>query len=181
MFNIYLGIYIIAAIVIIAGGTFKLFKLQQLIAAVIFFIGSLTIFIIYGIRWFEQANSLFSKTPVSWPPTINTCPDYLIYYDRIMPDGGSQKTCIDTIGVSKNGALKPFPAYNKSTGSAPSGEEYYFSLITTNSEPAKRNAELCQRAIAFGLTWEGITNGESCSSSADSSGGNANNGGCPAF
>jgi hypothetical protein len=25
-------------------------------------------------KWFSKG-SMFSETPVSWPPTINTCPD----------------------------------------------------------------------------------------------------------
>jgi hypothetical protein len=157
MFNIYLGIYIIVAIFAVGGGTFTLYKMNQSIAALLFFVASILIFITYGLKWFSKG-SPFSKTPVSWPTTINTCPDYLVYYGRVMPDGSKQDTCIDTIGVSKNGALKVFP----SSGTEPTDNSYYFSLATKSSDPAAKNAELCQNAIAMGLTWEGITNGESC-------------------
>lgn len=177
MFNIYLGIFIIIAIAVIAGGSFKLFNGSMTIGAIIFFAGALAVFIVFGTNWFKSG-SIFSKTPVPWPTTINTCPDYLVYYGRKMTDGSSQDSCIDTIGVSKNGALKVFP---KSTD-APSGDEYYFSLVTKSSDSAAKNAELCQRAITFGLTWEGITNGESCVTPAGpvAPGGGAGGGGnCP--
>ena len=153
MFNIYLGIYIIVAIFATLGGSYKLHT--QPIAAVIFFIGVLIVFIIFGLKWFGDKGAL-SKTPVSWPPVMNTCPDYLVYYGRKTPDG-VQDTCIDTIGVSKNRSLEVFPK-----GSPPSDDKYYFPLATKNSDPAARQAELCSRTITYGLTWEGITNGESC-------------------
>jgi hypothetical protein len=180
MFNIYLGIYIIAAILIIAGGSFKVYNSGQIIGTILFFAGAIAVFVIFGIRWFGDASGIFSKTPVSWPPINNTCPDYLVYYGRKMPDGSSQDTCIDTIGVSKNGALKIFPK-GKNPSDIPTDNDYYFSLATKSSDPVQRKAELCQRAISFGLTWEGITNGESCVTPAGPvapSGGGS--GGCPA-
>jgi len=176
MFNIYLGIYIVAAILVIAGGAFSLNKNENTIGAILFFVGSFVIFIVFGLKWFSPG-STFSETPVSWPPQINSCPDYLVYYNRTMPDGTTQGTCIDLIGVSKNGSLKVFP---KDTNSAPTAADYYFSLQTQSNDPASKNAELCQRAISFGLTWEGITNGESCitpSGPVGPSGGGGNS--CP--
>ena len=176
MFNIYLGIYIVAAILIIAGGTFSVMKGGQSLAAILFLIGALLIFIVFGIKWFSRG-SVFSETPVSWPPTINTCPDYLVYYGRAMPDGTKQDSCIDLIGISKNGSLKVFPK----GASAPTTDDYYFSLVTKSSDTSAKNAELCQRAITMGLTWEGISNGESCITPsgpvAPSGGGGGNN--CP--
>lgn len=157
-FNIYLGIFIVVAIGVIAGGTFKIFKLDQSLGAILFFVGSFAVFIVYGLRWFASKGSLFSETPVQWPPTINTCPDYLVYYGRKMPDGTVQDTCIDMIGVSKNGSLKVFPK----SGTPPTTDDYYFSLATKSTDASAKNMELCQRTIAAGLTWEGISNGESC-------------------
>lgn len=180
MFNIYLGIYIVAAIFIIAGGTFSVMKGGQTLAAILFLIGTLAVFTVFGLKWFS-AGSVFSETPVSWPTTINSCPDYLVYYGRSMSDGTKQDSCIDLIGISKNGSLKVFPK----GGTPPTTDDYYFSLATKSSEPAAKNAELCQRAISMGLTWEGITNGESCITPsgpvAPSGGGSGGSGGgCPA-
>jgi hypothetical protein len=177
MFNIYLGIFIVVAIFVIIGGTFKLAKSNQTLGAVIFGLGSLICFAVYGLKWFS-AGSAFSNTPVSWPPTINTCPDYLVNYPRQMQGGTTQNACIDLIGVSKNGSLKVFPK----DGPAPTADDYYFSLATSSTDPTAKNNELCQRAIAAGLTWEGITNGESCVSSAGpvAPGGGNGGGGCPA-
>jgi hypothetical protein len=177
MVNIYLGIYIVVAILVVVGGTFKLTGSGQTVGGVLFAIGAIIVFIVYGLKWFG-GKGVFSETPVSWPTTINTCPDYLVYYGRKAADGSTQDSCIDTIGVSKNGSLKVFP---KGT-SSPTTDDYYFSLVTKSSDPAAKNAELCQRAITLGLTWEGITNGESCISPsgpiAPGSGGGS--GGCPA-
>jgi hypothetical protein len=179
MFNIYLGIYIIVAIVTIAGGTYSIVNTGKSLAAVLFFIGVLVVFVVFGIKWFSRG-AVFAKTPVSWPPTINTCPDYLVHYGRTMPDGGKQDACIDLIGVSKNGKLKMFP--KDGAAASPVDNDYYFSLLTKSADTNAKNQELCQRAIDMGLTWEGITNGESCISAGgsaaagDDSGGT---GGCP--
>ncbi len=175
MFNIYLASYIILAIFVIAGGSYKLMGDGQTMGGIIFLLGTLFIFTLYGLKWFSTG-AILSQTPVSWPPIINTCPDYLVYYGRSMPDGTTQDTCIDMIGVSKNGSLKLFPK----DGQAPSSDDYYFSLTTKSSDPTSKNNELCQKAINMGLTWEGITNGESCisSSGTPTSGGNSG-GACP--
>jgi hypothetical protein len=178
MFNIYMGIFIVVAIVVIAGGTYKLVNMDIMVSAFFYFGGTLALFIIYGIRWFSK-NSLFAKTPGSWPPSLNSCPDYLTYFARPQADGTTKKTCIDMIGVSKNGSLKVFPV---SGSPAPTTDDYYFSLETTRSDPASRNAELCQRSMTMGLTWEGITNGESCvlPDGSNSTGGATTTAGCPA-
>ena len=179
MFNIYLTIYIILAIFVVAGGSFKFFKGGQVVGGILFLIGSAAIFGLYWSKWFGEKQGIFSETPVKWPPVINTCPDYLTYYSRIGTNGAKEDTCIDLIGVSTNGSLKVFPK----DGVAPTSSDYYFSLTTKNSETAAKHAELCQRAIAAGLTWEGITNGESCitpGGPAAPSGGSGGSDGCPA-
>ena len=180
MFNIYLGIYIIAALFIIGGGTYKLYGMDQPYGSFLFFVGVLYVFVVYGLRWFGSASSLFAQTPVSWPPTINTCPDFLTYYGRKMADGTVKDTCIDFIGVSKNGSLKVFP--KDGTTNPPTTDDYYFSLATTATDAAGKNAAWCQSAMAHGLTWEGITNGESCVLPPQPTGGSGSGSaaGCPA-
>ena len=163
-FNIGLVIYVIGAIAVIVGGTLTAFNSGKTLAAVLFFMGALAILVVFGLKWFSPG-SLFAKTPVSWPPTINTCPDYLVYYGRNKADGTKQPTCIDLIGVSKKGegGLIVFPkeALNDPT-KIPTGDNYYFSLQTDSSDINTKKKALCDRAMAAGLTWEGITNGESC-------------------
>ena len=182
MFNIYLGIYIVFAIFALAGGTYSVMKGGQTLGAILYAIGALVVLIVFGLKWFSPG-SVFSETPVPWPTTINTCPDYLTYYGRKMSDGTTQDSCIDLIGVSKNGALKVFPDVKKTSNVVPNSDDFYFSLATKSSDPSAKNQELCQRAIAMGLTWEGITNGESCitpSGPVAPSGGGGNGGGnCP--
>jgi len=146
-FDVKLCIYVIICIILLTWGTMKVKEAFELLGALIYFGGVLYICIIYGIRWFGTP----TPTTVNWPPIINTCPDYLTYYDR-KNGTTTQPTCIDTLGISK---MKQFPA----DGSPPSDPDYYFSLVTTTND---KNNELCKRAMPLGLTWEGITNGESC-------------------
>ena len=159
MFNIWLGFYIIAALAVIGGGTMKINNLNQPIGAGIFFFGALAAFIVYGMRWFDSSSGILAKTPGQWPPTINTCPDYLTYFSRTKGTT-HQDTCIDFIGVSTNGRLTMFPP--NSITRPPPDDKYYFQLSTTATDPVARNQELCDRAMDAGLSWEGITNGESC-------------------
>ena len=149
-FNIKLGIFIIAAIIIVGYGTYVVYGYYKGLGALLYFVGSLYVCIIYGTRWFGP-----SSDPVtSWPPIINTCPDYLSYYKRILSDG-AHDTCIDTFGIADQSVLQQFP----SDGTIPSDDSYYFSLETTNTD---KKTAMCQQAIGAKLTWEGITNGESC-------------------
>ena len=157
-FNIYFIIYVILAIAIIFGGTNKMYGENLMIGAIFFFITASAIFLIYGLRWFGTDKSLLSNAPVSWPPTINTCPDYLTYYNLIV-GLESYDMCIDMIGVSRKGGVTQFPANNPPVDPLSTA---YFPLATKSADPVKRNAELCQRAMMNGLTWEGVTNGESC-------------------
>lgn len=168
-FNIYLIIYVIGAISVITGGTLTAFNGNKILAAILFFIGAVAIFVTFGLKWFSPG-SVFAKTPVSWPPTINTCPDYLVYYGRPNAGGTKDDTCIDLIGVSKNGGLKVFDKeILQNGGTPPADNQYYFTLATDSFDINVRNQELCKKAIDAGLTWEGITNGESCTTAAGNS------------
>jgi hypothetical protein len=158
--NIYLILYGLIAGALLLGGTAKLYGMGMVVGAVLFFIGSGFLIATYGLRWFVGEKSLLSNAPVKWPPVMNTCPDFLSLYKRKKANGESEDVCVDTIGVSKNSAmLKRFPT------SGPVDNEddtYFFPLKTSKSDEPSRNKEWCQRAILYGLTWEGITNGESC-------------------
>jgi len=155
--NFYLVTFIIVSILVGAGGTYKFFASHRMISAVIFLIGSIAIFIFYGIRWFGKAGTPFNSAPVHWPPYINMCPDYLTYFKR--GSGTSTvDTCIDRIGVSRNNRLDVFPA----SGTPPSDDKYYFPLATASQDPVSKRNELCMRTVEYGLTWEGVSDGETC-------------------
>ena len=151
-FDIKFIIYIVVCIIIVAYGSYQVLQLYQGLGALLYFVGSLYVCIVYGIRWFGSDGD----GAIPWPPMINTCPDYLTYYSRTV-NGVKVDTCIDTVGIADQsvpGALTKFP----SDGSTPP-ESAFFPLATTT---ANKNTELCNRAIQYKLTWEGITNGESC-------------------
>lgn len=158
MFNVWMGIYILFAIVTGIWGITYFMRTGRTLSAVLYFIGILAVLIIFGQRWFSNEKSVFSTKTYKWPPYVNTCPDYLTYYQRTTSTG-KKDTCIDRIGVStKVGTLNKFPA----TGPAPTENSYYFDLTTTSTDPKQRLAELCRKTIDAGLTWEGVTDGDSC-------------------
>ena len=157
--NLYLILYGLIALTAFIGGTVKFYQMGLPLGAGLYAVGAGFLLVTYGLRWFFGEKSILSDTIVQWPPTMNTCPDFLTYYKRKKADGSSEETCVDTIGVSRNSAmLQRFP----SNGPAPDDDKYFFPLKTNASEAAAKNQELCQRAMLYGLTWEGITNGESC-------------------
>jgi hypothetical protein len=181
--NFYLIGFIALAFMIIVGGTYQLYTTNQPPTAILFFIGSLTLFIVYGLRWFGSS-SLFTPASGPWPPIINTCPDYLTYYQRIVGDI-KKDTCIDTIGVSKdNSILSTFPK----DGTIPENDSYYLNISGLSSDPATKSTQMCNAAMAQKVTWEGVTNGESCvtrstgtaGSGTGGGSGGAGGAGCPA-
>lgn len=156
--NMWMIIYIIGALAVGLTGLTYFLSNRQYVAAILFFIGSLSILIMFGMSWFEGDAAVFSEKPKQWPPYINTCPDYLTYYKRTKA-GQKLDTCVDRIGVSKNNKLRLFPADGNVDQN---NDDYFFPLATTNSDASKKIAELCARTVDYGLTWEGVTDGESC-------------------
>jgi hypothetical protein len=157
--NIKLVMFIVAAVLIIAFGTFNFFSGGRTISAILFLIGSILVFVFFGKRWFDD-NNLFNRSPGEWPPTINSCPDFLTFYKRKLPDGSVADSCIDRVGVSRNNMIQKFPTDGATN--PPDSESYYFPLKTSSNDPDRQRAELCQRTIQYGLTWEGVSDGETC-------------------
>jgi hypothetical protein len=139
------------------GGTTTLFQSGRVLAALLFLVGAILLFVFYGLRWFEG-----KKLPGDagqWPPIVNTCPDYLTFYKRTKANGSLQNTCIDTLGISKRaGSLSKWPA----DGSIPTDDRYFFNLDFGISSLPDLNTARCEAAIQAGLTWEGVTDGEVC-------------------
>ena len=173
--NIYLIIYVIISAAIVLGGTMKLYN-DMMVGAILFCLGSSAVCVIYGLRWFSLANGLLAQTPVIWPPTINTCPDYLTYYE-VMEGVAKRRTCIDTVGVSKNGTMSKFPEGTPPQYSADS--PYYLLIDTVATDPLAKNNELCTKALLRGLAWEGITNGEACITSTGTRAPSSGSSSCP--
>jgi hypothetical protein len=154
--NFYFIAYIFLAIGVGLGVPFKLFQTGRMISAILFLILSIFIFIFFGVRWFSSGAVVGLYTG-SWPPLINTCPDYLVYYKK-----GTVDTCIDLIGVNRSGgALAPW-SQDDNPKNPPQAANKYFPFTYKAGMSNDQLQILCNSAQQLGLTWEGITNGESC-------------------
>jgi hypothetical protein len=151
-FNMLEIIFIIGAILVIGGGSMYFGSNQQYIGLLIYLPISILIFVVYGLRWFG-VDGIFNIKTISWPPALNACPDYLTAYTITTPQE-KIKGCVDTIGVSRNGGLALLKKGDVITNS---NDPRFFPLIKGESRAA-----LCQRVITAGLTWEGVSDGETC-------------------
>ena len=115
------------------------------------------IFVFYGIRWFRGTSSVFNYSG-SWPPIINMCPDYLVYFKK-----NNRESCVDLTGVAKSQTvLAPWSSEDTTANPPNPNGNKYFRYVYRPGADAARMKELCTQTINAGLTWEGITNGESC-------------------
>lgn len=134
-----------------------LFRMDRMISALSALVLLSLVFAFYGIRWFDSSKPGYMSD--SWPPVINACPDYLVYYKNT---NTNEETCVDLIGVNRsNGTLKPWPK-DKTPENPPAGNEFYFKKVYKPTLTAEQKRDLCNSAMSLGLSWEGITNGESC-------------------
>lgn len=133
-----------------------MYQSGRMLSAIVFLIGSIMVFLFFGLRWFQYSESPWSTK--FWPPVINTCPDYLTYYARPTADGKTTPTCVDPLGISRQPA-----ALRKWTGVPNTDDDaFYFDLTFREKEGIKLRNEQCERALAKGVSWEGITDGETC-------------------
>jgi len=149
--NIWEIIFIIVSILICVGGTVYFSTNGQYIGMVLYLIGAILVLVVYGLLWFGPSGQ-YNQPAQPWPPIINTCPDYLTYYRR-NNNGAMSDTCVDRIGVSKNASISVYPP----GGNVDTNDIYFFTL-----QKGESRADLCGRVINAGLTWEGVTDGESC-------------------
>jgi hypothetical protein len=170
--------YVFLSIVIGLGVMNYLIRGNRSAAGISYLILAVLIFVFYGKRWFRGTQSIFTYTG-AWPPVINPCPDYLVYYK----EASGQDICIDMLGMSKNGALQvATPEDIKNLATTPLSDNKKFPFAYKPGMTPEQLKALCEATINAGLTWEGISNGESCSyaSSAASSGAAASAAaGCP--
>ena len=172
--NISMVLYIIMCILVGYYGSRYFFTKGDSISGVLFLIGASTLFIIYGKRWFDP-NGLYNTGTITWPPVINTCPDFLTAY-TVKTGGGDVAGCIDTIGVSRTGAFQrapsggpvqqvPGPYTTNNNGVLNATLIDFFPINVSNESPQA----LCDRLGSYGLTWDGIFDGDNCMASQASS------------
>ena len=169
--------YFILSIAIVAYGTNKLLP-SGTGRAILFGIGSTLLFIFFGFRWFSSNSS--SSESKTWPPTINTCPDYLTFVPKVTGSiSSSGGGCVDTLGVSSNAGLETNTntsfSFSGSTFTARGNVFPYTSADVTSTNLTA----ICTACSAAGITWEGVYDGDSCVAAAAAAKAAAA-GGCPA-
>ncbi len=127
-----------------------LFSSGRSIAGGLVFIGFILVFTFYGMRWFKANGDPKNTYTGSWPPIINTCPDYFVLMNN---------TCVDPTGISADYGLTDAEV---AEGDTKKNFPYRY-------QPGMNKTQLnnlCTKAKDNKLTWEGITNGDSCTFSA---------------
>jgi energy-coupling factor transporter transmembrane protein EcfT len=153
--------YIFAAFIIIPGTFFLLSLYGKYLAGGIASIGMIIIFILFGIQFFTpDGNYVQSSSPVSWPPTINFCPDFLSLM-KVDASGGSTYVCVDTVGVSTNSStgLQMFNPNNPITGGGVPAANQQFHLHLDVSNDNDRTNAIIHDCKTLGLTFEGVWDG----------------------
>jgi hypothetical protein len=120
------------------------------------FIVFILIFVFFGMRWFSGAELVGPGAGYTgaWPPQISVCPDYLTY-GEYTKNTQKVKGCYNatgfTIGDMPSTSIVP-------TAAGPSTFDYSYSPSATKQD----KATLCAQAKAKKISWEGITDSESC-------------------
>lgn len=149
--------YIVISIFVLAGGASYLIRMTRSIAAGIFLIGGLLIFVFYGLRWFTKTGLKSSAItdPGQWPPIINPCPDY---WQKTVSSTGAV-VCEDTKNYYDS-LSAPSPASSKfpltpATGSTPDR----LTVRTTAGEGITAAALTNVIRTNINLRWEGVYDG----------------------
>ena len=166
--NWYLVFYVLFSITTVAMGTAKLYTMG-VPTAIIYAIGASLVLIFYGYRWFDKKTN---ETP-TWPPTLNTCPDYLTYITTL-PGSGSGSGCVDMLGVSKNGILAKVLSTDL-TGTTALAANKTFLATSKSAKDTTTILQLCNLCKTAGLTWEGIFDGDTCVGAGSNSAASAAN------
>ena len=169
-FNLKLFLYIVFALLIEIVAIVYCIKVPMFLGLAIFLPISLYIFIIYGFQLFGP-NGPFADVLVKWPPTLNSCPDFLV--SHIVPKNGAVPAlpgCVDTIGIStKPGSFPRATAtgtpINFTNPTAPVTAAQALTYLQNGwfaTNVGETTSNLCKRLEAAGLTWEGIWDGTTC-------------------
>ena len=146
--------YLFSAFIVIPGTYFLLSLQKMYVARIIAPIGLIVLFILFGIQLYTvQGDYVSSPTSMTWPPSINTCPDFLSLYKI-----NGTYSCVDTAGVSTTGTLQKFVPVNETGTSQTPTEAHLFNLfLSDNDENRKKNIKT--ECINKGVTWEGVYDG----------------------
>lgn len=147
--------YVLVTIILGLSIVTSFFRTERYMTAILSLVLLILIFVFFGLRWFHSTPKLGEIT--QWPPVINTCPDYLIYFKK-----GTQDTCIDRLGVSTTNSLQTWTDEELNAPTSVQQPNKFFPYVYKKGMTAQQLQNLCQQAMVYGLTWEGITNGDSC-------------------
>ena len=148
--------YIFTAFIVIPG-TYFLLTMQtpkMYVAGIIASIGLIILFILFGIQLYTvQGDYVTSPSSMKWPPSINTCPDFLSLYKI-----NGIYHCVDTAGVSTNGQLTKFVPVNEAGTNQTPTAAHLFNLFLSDTD-ANRKINIKTECINKGVTWEGVYDG----------------------
>ena len=150
-------LYILFSVVVGIGGTSYLVQSERTLGAFLYFVGAVLILTFYGLRWFSgDALKVTRYDTKSWPPVVNTCPDFLSVYERTVPGTTTkEKVCVDLIGVAEGGIQKLTDPANVTN------DNYVFKL-SMDKRGADRMRALCQECRLKKVSWEGVYDGVAC-------------------
>jgi hypothetical protein len=151
--------YVLIAIAVMVIGTFYTYSPDALARTILFAIGGSLVFYFFYLRWFGQQEG----SPDFWPPSINTCPDYLTLVNvNNASGGGTRGACVDYLGI----AIGDNPLQRAGPGDTlVAGSGKVFQYTSSDVAAARSAAELttiCNECRNKGVTWEGVWDGDNC-------------------
>lgn len=149
--------YLFAAFIIIPGTYFVLSNQNKFIAAIIACMGLVVLFILFGIQLYTvQGDYVTSPATMTWPPSMNMCPDFLSLYKV-----GGIYYCVDTAGVAKTSVsthiVKFVPVNDAGVTQTPNTNQLFDLYLTQSDADRKKNIK--KECIEKGVTWEGVYDG----------------------
>ena len=145
-------LYVLVSVVLIGGGTFRYVNSGAYITAAIYFIGIFIIVLYYGISWYKtNGTSTSNPKPSSWPPVLNSCPDFLSLYKM-----NGHHVCIDTIGIAGAGGISQV---TDSTVQSDTKFQFDLHLDQEGKTRVTSHRNECKNKK---VTWEGVWDGSAC-------------------
>ena len=148
--------YLFSAFIVIPGVYFLLTMQtpKMYVAGIIASIGLLILFILFGIQLYTvQGEYVTPSENMKWPPSIDTCPDFLSLYKI-----NGIYHCVDTAGVSMENKLTQFvPVTADGTNRTPDANQL-FNLFLSDTD-ANRKINIKNECMNKGVTWEGVYDG----------------------